>query len=244
MKGDYIERVVEACPIRYYFSGNDGCRTHWPYRMQPVHLANPTYQDDADSYIVDSSFSDESITNENTLNKAVEIGADIAVLEDVYQDHEKTVEKLREGLEIAEEHEFNGRVLCPLQAPHVECWEKIGKPDMVAIGGLKNQPASEKVRVTQQLRDAVGDDVWIHGLGFGATPEVVRAVRNSPDLLDSIDSQTTVATQIGKDIWPGKERKSTLALRSQATLIEKCRRMTPELADDPDANQTGLGDYQ
>lgn len=243
MKRDYIERVVNACPVEYYLSSKDGVRVHWPYRMQPVHEAVSTYQEDSERYILDSSFADETITNQDTLDKAHKLNADIAVLEDVYQDYEQTVDRLKEGLQLAQEHDFAGNVMCPLQAPHVDCWKAIGKPDIVAIGGMKDEPASEKVRIAQKLRDAVGDDVWIHGLGFGATPEIVRAVRNDPDLLDSIDAQTPFANENDTSVWPGTERMSPVALRCQATLVEKCRRMSTELTDDPEANQTVLEDY-
>lgn len=244
MKRDYINRVVEACPLEYYLSANDGVRVHWPFRMQPVHEVKQSYRDDADSYIVDSSFADESITNMDTLDKAESVNADMAMLEDVYLDYDKTVTKLLEGFEIADSHGFNGQILAPLQEPHVECWKEIGEPDHIAIGGVKDKPASEKVRITQHVRDVVGDDVWVHGLGYGATPEVIQAVRSNPNLLDSMDAQTPFATANDNRVWPGTERMSPVALRSLANLVEACRRMTPEFTDNPDANQEVLGTFQ
>lgn len=240
MKRDYINRIVEACPLEYYLSANDGVRVHWPYRMQPVHEASQSYRDDADTYIIDSSFANESITNQDTLDKAHSLNADLAVLEDVYQDFDNTVAKLLEGFELADTHDFGGEVLAPLQEPHIECWQEVGEPEHIAIGGVKDKPASEKVRITQQVRDAVGDRVWIHGLGYGATPEVVRAVRNNPTLLDSMDAQTPLATANDDRVWPGTERMSPVALRSLANLIEACRRMTPELTQNPNPTQTQL----
>ena len=242
MKQRYIDRIVDACPVQFFLSANDGCRVHWPFRMQPVHEATDTYCGDAEKYIVDSSWNDKTITNEDTLDKAAELGADLAVLEDVYQNYEETVKKLRTGYELYESHEFDGDVVAPLQAPHTDCWDAIGQPDIIAIGGVKNEPAAEKIRVARDIRRYVGDDVWIHGLGFGATPELVLEIRENPTLLDSIDAQTPFASENTKDMWPGQERMSPVALRSLANLIEKCRRMTPEFTDNPNPVQQSLGD--
>jgi len=243
MNSDYIKRIVDACPIEFYLSANDGVRVHWPYRMQPVHEASSTYAADADRYVIDSSFADESITNQDTLDKAHALGASGAVLEDVYQDYAGTVEKLQEGRQLADTHPFDGEIYYPLQAPHVECWKTVGRPKRIAIGGVKDKPASEKVRIAQHIRDAVGESVWIHGLGYGATPEVISAIRSNPQLLDSIDAQTPLASAKSSDVWPGTEVMTPVALRSLANLTEKCRRMTPEFTDNPSPNQTGLSDY-
>jgi len=241
----YADRILDKCHLDYYLSASyDGGRIRWPWRMFPPDETYQRYRDTCEKFIVDSDFNDETVTNRDVLDKAVEVNATMAVLEDVYQDYSKTVERLQEGLRLYKSHAFDGDVLCPLQAPHVECWEAIGKPERIAIGGVKDKPASEKVRIAQKVRDAVGANVWVHGLGFGATPEVVQAVRENPDLLDSIDAQTPFATENDQNVWPGTERMSPVALRSQANLIEKCRRMSPELTEDPNANQTGLGAYQ
>lgn len=243
MRREYIDKIVQNAPVEYYLSANDNAVVWWPFRMQPVHEANPTYVDMCEKFIVDSSFNDESITNKDALDKAHELNATMVMLEDVYQDFEGTVQTLQDGLELAKNHDYDGTVLAPLQSPHVECWEEIGNPDTIAIGGLKDAHASEKVRVAQKVRGAVGDNVWIHGLGFGATNELIRAIRNEPNLLDSIDSRTPYETARSSSIWKGDSPTTVASIRSQATLLEKTRRMQPTMSNDP-APTESLEAYQ
>jgi len=226
--------IAKACPVEYYLAGSDGCRIEWPYRLQPADESYPRYAEQADRYIVDSAISNPDVGTRETLDKAEYVDADVAVLEDVYQDFDATVDSVLEGMAVADDHAFGGELLVPLQEPHVECWREVGEPDHVAVGGVKDAPASEKVRVTQQVRDAVGPDVWVHGLGFGATDAVVHAVRSDPDLLDSIDSYSPLQNVDLGTIWPGDERGSVKAIRALAELVESCRRMTPSCTGTPD----------
>jgi len=240
MKLEKLYDIVDRCPVEFYLSANDGCHVHWPYRMQPVHEASTTYRSDAEKYIVDSSFSREEITNVDVLDKAHRLGADMVVLEDVYQDFTGTVEKVQEGLALAAEHQFSGTTIAPLQQPYVKCWRELREPHTVAIGGLKDAPASEKVRVAQKLRDAAGPNIWIHGLGWGATDALVNAIRNEPHLLDSIDAQTPYAQENNSSIWKGEHKSVPTAIKAQANLIEGCRRMNPNMTEHPTPEQHDL----
>lgn len=225
---EYARRILDECYVDYYLSSSyDGGRIEWPWRMFPPTETYPRYVDLADEFIVDSEFNDQSVTNTNVLDKAVEVGATKAVLEDVYQDFTGTVDRVLAGLEKADEHEFDGDIICPLQAPFVQCYRELGEPDAIAIGGLKDARESRKVEAAQQLRRFAGDDVYIHGLGWGASETLVSAIRNHPDLLNSIDARTEGVEANSMDIWPGEERSTPLAVFTLARLLEKCRRMSP-----------------
>ena len=243
MKVQRIDEMKPHWPVEVYLSASDSCHVHWPYRMAGLDECYPRYVDDADKFIVDSEFDDPDKTNIDALDKAHELNADVVVLEDVYQDFENTVDKLLEGRELVDDHPFDGEVIYPLQEPHVECWTEIGEPDTIGIGGYKDEHASEKVRISQKVRDGVGDDVWVHGLGFGPSEPIIRAVRADQDLLDSIDSQTPYLNAKSDPTWDGTFKSATYAIRSLATMVEACRRMNPELTDDPHSEheQTGMG---
>ena len=241
MNVERIDEMKPHWPVEVYLSASDSCHVHWPYRMAGLDECYPRYVEDADKFIVDSEFDDPSKTNKHALDKAHDLGAEVVVLEDVYQDFDGTVNKLLEGREMVDDHDFDGEVIYPLQEPHVECWKEIGEPEMVGIGGIKDDHASEKVRVTQKVRDGVGSSVWIHGLGFGPTDELIRAIRKDADLIDSIDSQSPYLNAKNKETWAGDFKSATYAIRSLAKMVEACRRMNPELTDDPNpGTQTTL----
>lgn len=248
---EYLHRLVDASPVHYYVSGVDGARVYWPWRMNKSN--SPEFRQAfvaaCDHHILDSNFKDESVTNRDVLDEAAEKRSDGAVLADVYHDAEATTDALIDGLEVYDDHRFDGLLVLPLQEPYEECYDAV-RPSVSgidvwwAVGGLKDADAHEKVRKTAAFREAVGPDIHIHGLGFGVTETLARAIRRDPGLLDSIDNSTACDNSIGG--LSGKEQTSVVAARAQAKRIEFLRQMTHFAADadDPaqlrEIGQTGL----
>lgn len=230
---DYAQRIIDACPVDVYLSANDGARVHWPWRMQPTHEANYRYVDHCQTFIVDSAFQREDLGNEDALDAAHDLNADMAVLEDVYQDYDGTVDAVARGLELADDHEFTGDVIVPLQAPYDECYLELEGERHYAIGGLKDATASERLEAARSVRAVAGDDVWLHGLGWGATDEMAKTIREDPHLIDSIDASTPYSDAQNHEHWPGAERTTPTSIHSLAYLMEGCRRMCPEMTDTP-----------
>jgi len=228
IREEYLRRLVDEAYLDLYLSAVDGARVYWPWRMQPVHEANKRYRNACESYIVDSSFKDPGITNEDVLDTAAKLDAEAAVLADVYQDKDATVRGVLDGLELADDHHYDGDIMVPLQAPHVECYRELeGQADLYAIGGVKDASDTEKIVAAKAVRAVAGPDLHIHGLGFGVTDRVVDAVRTQPELLDSIDYSTPVQNANSRAVEAGKERMSVVASRASATLIEDLRRISP-----------------
>lgn len=239
IRDEYLRRLVDAAHVDLYLSGMDGARIYWPWRMEPVHEATVSYRNACEHYIVDSSFNNPDITNKDALDKAHEIGAEMVVLEDVYQDFTATVNRVLEGLELADDHPFEGDIMVPLQAPHDECYAELsGGGDAYAIGGVKDAMPKVKVSAVQRVREVAGDDVHLHGLGFGPTDAVVKAVRENPNLIDSVDYSTPVQNAMTDSTAPGEERKSVVAARAAATLIEDLRKVSTFTSEPEPENQT------
>lgn len=246
----FFDRLREATPVRLYASGIDGARVYWPWRMNKADAeADSRHASQCDHYIVDSNFMDESVTNQDVLDDAHELDADVAVLADVLHDADATADALLEGLEVADDHAFDGGLLLPLQPPHVECYREVAPsaPDGVwwGVGGVKDATARRKLDAVRDLRAAVGPDAHIHGFGFGVTDQLARVVRAEPELLDSIDNSTGVQNAMTDPVKPGDERMSVVAARAQAQRIEDLRELTPHVDEETPENlraegQTGL----
>ena len=236
IRREYLRRLVDEAFVDLYLSAVDGARIYWPWRMQPVHEASDRHRDACEQYIVDSSFKDDTITNEDVLDTAAALDAEATVLADVYQDKDATIEAILDGLEVADDHRYDGDLVVPLQPPHQECYAELaGQADIYAIGGVKDAPDAEKVQAAKAVRAVAGPDVHLHGLGYGATDPIVDAVRNQPALLDSVDYSTPVQRANTQTVEAGKERMSVVASRAAATLIEDLRRFSPypEVDDGP-----------
>lgn len=229
IREEYLRRLVDEAYVDLYLSGVDGARVYWPWRMQPVHEASKRHRNACEYYIVDSSIQDESITNEDVLDCAELMDAEAAVLADVWHDVDATVEAILDGLEIYDDHAYEGDILVPLQPPHSECYRQLEGQDIdiYAIGGVKDDTDAEKIRAAKDVRAVAGPDVHLHGLGYGATDTIVTAVRNDPTLLDSVDYSTPIQNANVRNVEAGKERMSVVASRAAATLIEDLRRFSP-----------------
>lgn len=240
IRDEYLRRLIDAAYVDVYLSANDGKRIYWPYRMHPVHEANKGYRDACESYIIDSSFQDESITNEDVLDTAFRLDAEMAVLADVYHDADATVQALLEGRELADDHPYDGKLIAPLQPPHDACYDALeGQFDVYAIGGLKDAGGFDQIQAARSVRERAGPDVRIHGLGFGVSDELVWAAHEWPGLLDSIDYSTPVQNSMAPPVDHGEDHMSVIAARAGAMLVEDVRRLTP-LIEPPAMRQTTL----
>lgn len=236
LKEEYLNRIVEKSPINFYLSANDGARVYIPGRMQPPHESSQRYVNQCNSYFIDSAFSREDIGNREVLKTATKLNADKIVLEDVYQDLEGTVEKVNEGKELAEKHRFAGEIYHPIQEPYIECWERIGKPKKVCIGGLKNGSHSRRIEVVQSLREESKKSLTIHGLGWGLYNDMIRSIRNDPALIDSIDARTpwSSARNDVSNVWnkPEDSHKSEIctiySMEMAKNILKALRRTIPE----------------
>lgn len=251
---EYLARLTRATPVSLYASGVDGARCFWPWRMNKAggamgKGARRSHAAKCDDYVLDSNFRDDTITNRDVLDEAAELGADAAVLADVYQDLEATVGALLDGLDLADDHHYDGTVVLPLQPPHDECYrriaESVDRDVWWAVGGVKDETAAVKIDAARTLRDHVGPDEHIHGLGFGVTDELGRAVRASPGMLDSVDNATAMSNAVSS--LGGRDEKMTVAAaRATAARLEALRALTPFGENSPedlrDRGQTGLGE--
>lgn len=235
LRQEYLRRLIDGAHVDLHLSGNDGARIYWPWRMNPPRLANSSYRNACEQYVIDSDPLDDSVTAEDVLDTAHRLDAEVASLQDVYQDKDATVDSLLRGMEVADDHPFDGTLLLPLQAPYAECWRELGEPTdaWLGIGGLKDGRPRERLDATHTLRDAVGPDAWIHGFGWGVDG-IASEIRSEPGLLDSLDYSTPVQNASHDSCTPGKERKSVVAMGAAQRLVRDLR----EVSAYPDTEDT------
>jgi hypothetical protein len=227
LREEYLRRLIDGAYVELYLSANDGARLYWPFRMHPPGEATPRYRNACEKYIVDSDPLDDSVTTRDVLDTANRLNAEVASLQDVYLDKNATVDALLEGLEIADDHAFSGALLLPLQAPYVECWKEIGEPTqhLIGIGGLKDSTPEKRLKAAKTLRNAVGEDIWIHGFGWGVEG-LAQEIRDNQTLIDSIDYSTPMQEAATDKCTPGEERMSVAAMGAAQKLVRDLREVS------------------
>lgn len=233
LRQEYLRRLIDKAHVELYFSGNDGARIYWPWRMNPPRLANSSYRNACEHYVIDSDPLNDDVTTADVLDTAHRLDAEVASLQDVYKDKDATVDSLLDGLEVADDHAFGGTLLLPLQEPYTECWRELGEPtdEWLGIGGLKDARPAERLDAARSLRDVVGPGAWIHGFGWGVKG-IARAIRNRPRLLDSLDSSTPAQNASHDECTAGKERKSVVAMGAAQRLVRDLREVSPYPKDE------------
>ena len=235
LRPEYLRRLTDGAHVRLYLSANDGARLYWPWRMHPPSESTPRYRDACEHYVIDSDPLDDNVTARDVLDEAVALDAEVASLQDVYHDKDATVDSLLHGLEVADDHEYDGTLLLPLQEPWVECWRELGEPTghWLGIGGLKDARPRERLQASRRLRDNTGTEAWIHGFGWGVEG-LAPSIRQEPELLDSLDYSTPMQDAATDDCTPGEERMSVAAMGAAQRLVKDIR----EVSEYPDQSST------
>lgn len=244
LREEYLRRLVDESYIELYLSSVDGARIYWPWRMQIPKDASTKYRNACEKYIIDSDFADEGVTNEDVLDCAFRVNAEVATLADVYQDCEQTIDAVLNGAELYEDHPFDGELLIPLQRPYVECYESVKDcGTYFGLGGIKDESLAKKLELIREFRDAVGPDPHLHGFGMGVSRQLAVQLHRNPEFIDSVDYTTPIQTSI-TNVASGKDRMTVVATRALAKLVEDLRLVTPNVEIDPDVPTETENDQQ
>jgi len=244
--------LVDEAYIDLFLAGVDGARIYWPWRMAKKRRDSlgRSYRNACEVYWVDSAIQDSDYGNQNVLDDAHDFDAEAVLLADTMGNYDETVKSLKAGLDLVDDHAFDGEVIIPLQAPYDECYtEFAGESEIYAIGGL-NQATTDapRIKAAKDVRALAGDGIHLHGLGWGPRDELAKAIHENPDLIDSIDYSTPI--QSAESAMPGDEHLSVWAMGAAERLIRDLRKVSPCVNFDPDPidlrddGQAGLGDLK
>ena len=117
-----------------------------------------------------------------------------------------TTESIREFADLYDPSIHPDTAYIPLQPPHDEhvreVWDLVENSDLqhrYMLGGFKDATPADRIEGLLAFRAEVGPEPVAHGLGWGLSDELVRFIRDEPEMLDSVDnSGPAQAIQNGK----------------------------------------------
>lgn len=185
------------------FSAGYNPRYYYPYGLQNASNARQSGRDSRYEMIIDSACNDDDVTNEAVIERAAELNADYVVPKDYPGDPIRTAESLLSFVSLYEEHpECQARPFAVIQPPYVEqyrVYESLYERfSYLALGGLLQYEPAEQVRMIREFREEVGEYTYLHAFGVGTHLEMIRALRENPRLIDSLDT-STAETAIAKN---------------------------------------------
>jgi len=200
----YRKDLIKACPVDIYIGSN--MATYWyPYRCQDVtHAWQRVRWVGNWGYILDSDYNDESVTNDDIIETALEIDPQYVVPKDYPGEPRRTFHSTIDFIDKWDDVDHPARVLVPLQPPYEESYPAVDQYDNYALGGLKGRSASEQVDHLKRARAVMDDDDYVHAFGLGASRDLVDAIRADPDLVDSLDLSTP-ERMAKNQTWPDRD---------------------------------------
>lgn len=255
-----LETILDACPVRIYVASS--LKHPWPYRLQNAAECYPASFWRSPDRILDSGISDPTLSNRDVLDHAVERHATAVVAKDYLHGQNRTTESIRDFVEL-HDPEKHPRAYFPLQPPYAEHYEDVAPvveashlTPQFMLGGLKDATAERRLEELRAFRDVAGYEPVAHGLGWGFTEPMVLAIREEPDLLDSVDTSTlTTNLQNGRILdknWrsqpfarvDGHYQNSVMGSFEFAMALQTAHRLTEFNEDFETADgQTGLAEF-
>ncbi|WP_135665876.1 hypothetical protein [Halorhabdus rudnickae] len=213
------EEIADATPIDVYCSSVNP-RWGWRWKIISYYEANrPAVRDSCETLIVDSGFNRWG-SPEDVLEAAAKMDADYVFATDVTgmedpsnkghnpdmptveddgidSQFEAAVEGIERFMDRARDLEILDKTILPIQHPYLdflEVAEEKGWLDEVryiALGSLKRvESVDRRIEMLHAVRKYVGDDMKIHALAPGTEPELLKELRDNPNLIDSLDNST------------------------------------------------------
>lgn len=275
-----LELILKECPVEIYAASS--LKHPWPYRLQKAGDCAQASFWRSQHRILDSNIMDPTLTNEEILAEAIEKEAHQGVVAKDYlpfemydrgkydlreitgaDDHwEATKESIREFISLHDPDDHPPAYI-PLQPPYADSITEI-RPfvqeshleERYMLGGLKDAKPAERLNQAEEIREIIGDEPILHGLGWGPSDTLVKGLREQPGLIDSIDnsgpSQAIMNNNILDDHWvqrdfglvEGDFRNSIAGVFEFGMLMQAAHRFTPYNMDfEGIAEQRQLSEY-
>lgn len=219
----YLDAIIQDSYVDVYTATNTAMM-EYPFIVGHVNESSPTLSNQADRYILDSTIGDETVGNEEVVEKGKKIEADWLVAADVMHEPDQTTESVLELVRlVAQTDGYDPQILLPLQSDdnmdRVNHYTQIVTKaadvgfDLtehpIAVGGIRDCHPSEQVEICQFVRQNLGYEKYIHALGCGITTNWVRAIHQDNNLIDSLDTSSIAQNVVnGKLLTPDLEYQS------------------------------------
>ena len=200
-------KLIKNCPIKVFSAsgGGQSSRYFYPYKLESVTNSSESVQETCLEYIVDSGITDSTVTNEEVIETAIKRNASYVIPKDYLHEQDRTTESVHEFLAIYEESQCSAKPLIPLQPPHDRHYKELSEFSHYALGGIKNESPTAQINAIERFRDVAGTNVYVHALGLGGSLSFIRAVRENPRLVDSVDLSThemaTLSNRLPDKTW-------------------------------------------
>lgn len=208
--------IESTCPVDIFLSYSSGQITDWPHRLVSYDEASMTQRKHALTFLLDSGANGHGAATAELLDAAERLYPTHLMATDTIAESENrrweavvdTAKRVSDFIDRLESRSISPTLMIPLQPPHDEHYRYLqaeyprqARQAYFAVGGLKNETAETQLEAIRALREEVGYQVNLHGLGFGSTETHITALTDNPALLDSLDLSTPQQKVANQELW-------------------------------------------
>ena len=270
------EAIIDACPIDVYCSSINPA-WGWPWKLQSYYEARPGASDSCETLIIDSGFNRWG-SPEDVLQAAAKTDADLVMATDVtgledpsLRDHNDAMPDTGDTFQDAltgiqrfmnRAHELGilDRVMLPIQPDYLEFLDAceargwLDEVSYVSVGGMLDiSDVEDRIDALHDVQARLGDDYHIHALAPSTEPEMLRELRNTPHLVDSLDVSTPERAPANDKIpdaswvqdrhfFPRGTKSSTIRAQASALISVQLAHMLSPLCKDETFEEVLEGD--
>lgn len=222
------QEVIDACPIDIYCSSINPA-WGWPHKLMSYYEARPGAAETCDTLMIDSGVNrwgspDDVLEAAANVDADLVFATDVTGMENPdNRDHNDAMPSTDDddGINSQEDAAMEGiarfmqraftldiadRVVLPVQRPYgafldrLEARGYLDAVGYVAVGGLLSIPdVDDRIDALHTVRNRVGAATKIHALAPGTDLTMLRELRDSPGLVDSLDVSTP-------EVAPGNDK--------------------------------------
>lgn len=241
------QKVVDACPIDIYVSSATGRYGYESKLLSYYNAPRYTVRDSCANMMIDSSYSKIGYMPE-ILDKAVTMEADWIITPDVapgcdgwqpvVDDVEAVTQEMKGYWLDYVNHEYDGKILVPIQAPFMEHLDRLGRIEIDDFLNWRDDPdfdcpSDDEAMIEQANRRGARpsmtldllekfDGVAIGGLRGLSVEETIETLLRVDDYLDDDKHIHALA--------PGTDMSVLKVLRDRPDLVDSLDISTPEMA--------------
>lgn len=200
-KDYYRKKIIEDSPVQL-FTATNTAMLEYPYVVGHPNEKSPTLSSQANMYVMDSGIGDSAFDNDDVIEAAESVNADVVVPKDVLHDTRETTAAVVDMAARVDNTDMTMWV--PTQSDgrltRVQHYQEIADElsDMglsirdyrVAVGGIRDETIEDQILECVTLNSRTPEQQEIHAFGCGFHSDWVAALRHQPSLVDSIDTSS------------------------------------------------------
>lgn len=200
----YRKKIIDESPVQL-FAATNTAMLQYPYALGRPNEKSPTLAKQAETYVMDSGIGDTAYDNEDVIEAAESVDADVVIPKDVLHNTSETTDAVVDMA--ARISELDIDMWVPTQSDsrltRVQHYDELSDAladigvditdHRVAVGGIRDSSIEQQICECLDMDSHTSEEQELHAFGCGFHKEWVAAIQNDRTFVDSMDTSSVNA---------------------------------------------------